>query len=311
MAASSTPAPSGVVREARVALPSGASIWYEVRGDARDPAVLLIMGHGSQAIEWPESLRAGLAAAGRYVIAYDNRDAGLSEDFTARWAAGERYSMADLAADGLALLDHLGVSRAHLVGFSLGGVLAQHLAADAPDRVASLLLMASSPAWEWAAGGVPADARYLSVLTPAPEDDRESCRAYIRRVRLAMAGHAFPYDPTDQEPLIERILERGYSPGRIRRQFRAARSGQRLAGAVQGVPVWLLHGDDDPVVPVPHIEALMAGYPDARFDCIPGLGHQPHPAVLERFLPEIVVFSAAREPTRRHGRHGMPPEGVD
>jgi pimeloyl-ACP methyl ester carboxylesterase len=275
------------IHEERVALPSGATIWYETRGDPQAPAVLLIMGHGSQGIEWPESFRNALAAAGRYVICFDNRDAGCSEDFEKRWEAGERYLLFDMVADILALLDHLSLQRPHVFGYSMGGVLAQHLAHPDTDRASSLILFASTPAWGQE-GLPPSEERYMSVLSPAPADDFESRVSYVERVWRSMCGSAYPYDAALLDPLLRRVIERGYSTGRLRRQFHAARNASRPRGKAPTVPTWVYHGDEDPVAPIEHAEVLCQRIPQAKLRLFPGLGHQPHPEVLAELLPEIL-----------------------
>jgi pimeloyl-ACP methyl ester carboxylesterase len=252
--------------------------------------VLLIMGHGSQGIEWPESFRNGLAAAGRYVICFDNRDAGLSEEFESRWEAGERYTLFDMVADIVALLDHLSLERPHVFGFSMGGVLAQHLAHPDTLRASTLTLMGSTPAW--GQGGLPPSTEhYRSVLSPSPADDFEARVEYVGRVWRVMCGSAYPYDASRLDPLIRRVVERGYSTGRLRRQFHAARGSSRPQGKAPAILTRVFQGDEDPVASVEHGRVLVERIPQAKLRIFPGLGHQPHPDVLAELLPEILAYT--------------------
>ena len=163
-------------------------IAYETFGDPADPAVLLVMGLGSQMINWPEELCERLAAAGLHVIRFDNRDAGRSTvlgevpapEFR-RVAAGEAeppYPLSDMAADAVGLLDHLGVERAHLVGASLGGMIAQRVAIDHPDRVLSLASIMSTTGER--SVGLPSEAAREVLLTRAPSDRDGYVEATLR-----------------------------------------------------------------------------------------------------------------------------------
>jgi len=262
-------------------------------GRAGAPAVLLIGGHGTQGIEWPDELVAALVGAGRRVVRYDHRDAGASTDCTAQWEAGYRYDIGDLAADGAQLVRALGLGPVHVVGYSLGGVIAQVLALAEPGLVTGLTLLSTSPAGR-GFGIEAAWPRYDAVLRPAPGPLPADRVAYLLRLWGAMAGHGYPLDPVTATRLAERVVARGWSADRIRRQLFAALDVVEdppdlapLAVPVRGVPVLVVHGDDDPVLPHSHGVAL-ADALRARLLTIPGLGHQLDPGVLVGLVPDIV-----------------------
>jgi pimeloyl-ACP methyl ester carboxylesterase len=268
-------------------------LWCAVDGPSGAPGVLLIGGHGTQGIEWPDELVAALVAAGRRVVRYDHRDAGASTDCTAMWDAGRHYSLSDLAADGAQLVRALDLSPVHVVGYSLGGVVAQLLALAEPALVSGLTLLSSSPAGR-GLGIEPPWPRYDAVLRPAPGPLPADRVAYLLRLWGAMAGHGYPLDLPAATRLAERVVARGWDANRIRRQLFAAfgvvddpPDVAPLAVTASGVPVLVVHGDDDPVLPHAHGVAL-ADELGARLVTVPGLGHQLDAGVLVGLVPAIV-----------------------
>jgi pimeloyl-ACP methyl ester carboxylesterase len=268
-------------------------LWCAVDGPVGAPAVLLVGGHGTQGIEWPEPFVAALVAAGRRVVRYDHRDAGESTDCTAAWEAGRHYDHSDLAGDAAQLVRALGLGSVHVVGYSLGGVVAQLLALTEPGLVSGLTLLSSSPAGR-GFGIEAAWPRYDAVLRPAPGPTPADRVAYLLRLWGAMAGHGYPLDVAGAARLAERVVGRGWDAGRIRRQLFAAFGVVEnppdlapLAAWASGAPVLVVHGDDDPVLPHAHGAAL-ADALGARLVTVPGLGHQLVAEVLVGLVPDIV-----------------------
>src|ERR1700754_284571 len=166
----------------RMATVGALDICYETFGDRQDPPLLLVMGLGTQMLGWPDAFCEALAARGFFVIRYDNRDAGRSTHFKGqrpptikqlllRDKAAAAYSLADMAADGAGLLDALGIERAHVAGASMGGMIAQLIAADHPDRVRSLASIMSNTGHRWK--GMPG-LRVYPIFLRRPASDRDA-----------------------------------------------------------------------------------------------------------------------------------------
>ena len=170
---------------------NGAVLCADTFGDPADPAVLLIMGAAGSMDRWEEPFCERLAAAGRYVIRYDHRDTGGSTTYP---PGKPGYTSDDLFADPLAILDHLGVERAHLVGLSMGGAIAQWIAIHSPERVRGLTLMSTSPVGHRRRAAA-ADVRRRPSREPPPEpdwDDREAAIAYLLEGERPYTGVARP-----------------------------------------------------------------------------------------------------------------------
>ncbi|WP_127507381.1 alpha/beta fold hydrolase [Actinoplanes solisilvae] len=259
-------------------------LWTERIGDPGDPAVLLIMGAGAQAVGWPDVLLGRLVGRGVQVIRFDHRDTGLSSvvDFDER-----PYAIADLAGDCLAILDAYGLASAHVVGASMGGMIAQWLGVHAAARVRSLTIVGSSPmghdpgpAWGRAWAGEPADpddlppptaefvAHVAADLPPGVESDVELFRVFNGAVR--------PFDEAGVRAMLERAWKRAVAPSAAGNHSRAGLTfaPDRLASlSAITAPTTVVHGDQDPVFPLAHGEALAAAIPGARLAVVPGMGH--------------------------------------
>jgi pimeloyl-ACP methyl ester carboxylesterase len=258
-------------------------IEYETFGEPNDPALLLIMGLGGQLIAWDESACRDLAERGLCVVRFDNRDAGLSTRFdefprTARLltallegdAVEPPYTLSDMAGDAVGLLDHLGIERAHVVGASMGGMIAQHLAFEYPDRVASLtsIMSTSGPG----AGSPTPEARaVLFAPTVFSRDDV---------IEQGVAGARITHGPIyfEEDRVRERIaaaFDRGHHPEGTARQLVAILAdGDRSArlGAITA-PTLVIHGAADPLVTPSGGEDTAARIPGARLEMIPDMGH--------------------------------------
>lgn len=286
-----------------VARTNGVELAYEILGDPVAPPLLLIMGLGAQLIDWPQEFCDLLAGQGLRVVRFDNRDAGLSTqlddlgvpDF-AGLMAGDRssvpYLLADLAADTAALLDALGISRAHVVGASMGGMVAQQLAVDRPGRVASLCSIMSTTGDRTVGRSTPEAA---ALLGRPPVSSREEVLA------AAVAGARVigsPGFPAAEEELLRRAAakyDRAYRPlGTLRQYAAVIASPDRTPGLRQmKVPTVVVHGEDDPLVDVSGGRATATAIPDARLLTVPGMGHDL-PRELWPRITEAIVENARR-----------------
>jgi pimeloyl-ACP methyl ester carboxylesterase len=278
---------------AQVTTASGVRLEYETFGAPGFPPVLLVMGFGSQLISWPREFCQHLADGGRYVIAFDNRDTGLSEKFPdapapvneiqAAASAGDLataralapYTLSDMADDGLGLLSALEIDQAHVVGASMGGFIAQTMAIERPERLLSLTSMMSStgePDY-----GQAAPESLAALLEPAPTE-RE---AYIDSSRRWLLWHSRRYpeaDPT--RAYAAEAFDRGIYPAGTTRQLAAMlASGSRATALAElTVPTLVIHGLDDTLIAPSGGERTAELIPGARLVLIPDMGHdRPRP----------------------------------
>jgi pimeloyl-ACP methyl ester carboxylesterase len=256
----------------------------EVAGPEHGPTVLLLAGLGSQRTEWPAELVDGLIAGGLQLVLVDNRDAGRSsalddrpgtrEDLQ-RWLAGEPfaipYTLADLAGDAVAVLDHLGVEDVHVVGRSMGGMVAQRLAVAHPQRVVSLVsLMATTGARDV---GQPWPEALAAMATPTPETRHEVIEAGVERARVTNSPSLF--DEARVRGRLEAAYDRAHRPEGTTRQLLAILAdGDRteLLGRVRA-PTLVIHGGADPLIDVSGGEATAAAIPDAQLLVLDRMGH--------------------------------------
>lgn len=277
---------------------------YDVAGDG--PPVLLIGGLGSQLISWDEQFREVLVSRGYTVIRYDNRDSGLSTILDEQGVpdllglllgvGGAPYLIDDMAQDALGLLDGLGIERAHLIGLSLGGMIAQILALRHPERVASFVAALSGPAGRPEA--LPAPAVIDALLQPPGSDFDERVAGAVA-VRGALAGEGSGFDPIDAERRARLQIARAYQPAGTMRQAAAVlgtRNHMRELGGVR-VPALVIHGELDPLVPYASARAAADAIPDSTFVGIPNLGHD---------LPAGVALSLIEKITEFHSSLALP-----
>ena len=226
-------------------------LCVETVGDRADPAILLVMGAGASMDWWQDDFCARLAAGPRYVIRYDHRDTGQSTSYP----PGEPgYTGDDLVADAAALLAVLGVRRAHVVGQSAGGALAQLVALDHPACVASLTLVATSPA------GPDPD-------LPPRSDEAGAANA---------ASRSRPFDAQQTRALCARVVERTTNMESSTKNAYAAEGSDRWRERLGGldVPTLVVHGTEDPLFPLGHGEALAREIPGAELLVLEGAGHE-------------------------------------
>ena len=271
---------------------SGAGL--DSRGQPR-PVALLIMGLGMQLTAWPPALVQALAAAGYRVVRFDNRDAGLSQHFDAlgtpsllwaglkyrlNWRIKPPYSLQDMAADALGVLDALQIERAHVVGVSMGGMIAQRLALLAPGRVLSLSSLMSSSG----ARGLPearSDITRIMLTRPANKSTEAAIEHSVRLFK-AIGSPGFPEPEADLRERVSAAARRSFYPQGIVRQMLAVMADRTRAAALAevAVPTLVLHGKSDPLVPFACGEDTARRIPGARLAGLDGLGHDLPPGAI-------------------------------
>jgi pimeloyl-ACP methyl ester carboxylesterase len=269
---------------------------YETIGDRGDPALLLVMGLGMQLINWDREFCEGLAERGFHVIRFDNRDAGLSTKIDApvpnvmRAMAGlpihAPYLLHDMADDSFGLLDQLDIKRAHVVGVSMGGMIAQTMAIHRPDRVLSLGSLLSTTGDRRV--GTP-KLRVWSVLMRRAPQERDAYIDYFVRV-FRMIGS--PRYPVEEERIREQAAatyDRCHYPAGTARQLAAIlASGSRTAALRRlEVPTVVIHGKNDPLVPFRAGVATARAIPGAELVALPGMGHDLPRQLWPRFMDAI------------------------
>jgi pimeloyl-ACP methyl ester carboxylesterase len=245
---------------------NGVELEYETTGEPGDPAMLLIMGLGAQLIDWPDQLCADLAGHGYFVIRYDNRDAGLSTGMDGP------YQLADLAADAIGLLDALGIARAHLVGASMGGMIAQQATIDHPDRVRSLCSIMSTTGDPSVGRSTPAG---TAALLRPPAANREAAIAGGIAAGRILGSIGFGASEEALRRRAERKYDRAYRPEGTHRQLAAIYAAPDRTEALRRVtvPTVVIHGELDPLIDVSGGRATAAAIPGAEFVVLPGVGH--------------------------------------
>ncbi len=282
-------------RGTRHAVIGGLSIAYRVFGEsAPGEPWILIRGLGTQMIEWAPALIEGLVERGSPVAVFDNRDTGLSSGFEDRGTEAAAYPLLDMAGDVVGLLDHLGWARANILGASMGGMIAQLVAAREPERVCSLVSVMSSSGRPGLAAATPEAARVLTAAPPAGSsvDDKIELMLAGRRV---LGGCGFPVSDDERRAQVRQAIERAWRPDGVVRQLRAVMaSGSRLEDLARiRVPALVIHGDDDCLLPLEHGVDTAAAIPGARLEVIAGMGHEIPVTLVPRLLGILDSFRAA------------------
>lgn len=281
--------------------PAGLDIVYQRVGNSDAPAVLLIMGIAAQSIHWPDAFCHALVNHGLQIIRFDNRDSGLSTHLNDAPApnlpavlAGDRssvsYTLSDMAADAVGLMDYLGFGKAHVVGASMGGQIAQTMAIEHPDRVRSLISMMSTTG-------------NLQVGQPSPEVLREvfsGPRAVTReeviqqmiRAARAVGSPGYPSDENEIAVRAGRAYDRCYDPvGTARQAIATVASGDRTERLRHlKVPTLVIHGLADRMCNVSGGRATAEAIPDAELILIEGMGHDLAPGLRPQVAAHIAEF---------------------
>lgn len=277
---------------------------YQSVGSERDPALLLIMGLGGQLIHWPDEVVERLCQQGFRVIRFDNRDVGLSSwkrpepainlgyevlRYRLGLTLGAPYHLRDMAGDALGLMDALGIGDFHVLGASMGGMIAQHLADMAPQRVRSLTLVMTSSG----AQGLPAPSdSLLHLLARREADSREQA---LQQQADLLAALGSPSVRDDREALLEQAriaYDRAFKPVGVERQLLAILaepSRVEMLNRLQ-VPTLVVHGTADPLLPVMHGVHVAAHIRGAELKLIPGLAHRFQEAFKEPLLAAVLPY---------------------
>ncbi|RVX44050.1 pimeloyl-ACP methyl ester carboxylesterase [Nonomuraea polychroma] len=274
---------------------NGIDIAYETFGSPAGRPLLLIMGLGAQLIHWNEEFCRLLAEQGHHVVRFDNRDAGLSTHFHDKGVpeagAPAPYLLDDLADDAACLMDALAWPAAHVVGASMGGMIAQTLAIRHPERVLTLTSIMSTPGTEVA----PPTAEALAVLMATPPADRDGVLEQALRTWSVIGSPGYELDREWITTLAGTAYDRCFDPAGTARQLAAIMaSGSRTESLTQvKAPTLVLHGEADPLVPVAGGQATAAAVPGARLVTYPGMGHDLPRALWPDIATEITKLTSA------------------
>jgi len=254
-------------------------IEYQTFGEPAGEAVLLINGLGSQMTRWPEAFCERLVRRGLAPIRFDNRDTGLST-----WCEGQAYAVDDMAADGAAVLDAAGRRKAHIVGVSMGGMIAQVFAANYPDRTLSLTSIMSNT------GNPDLPPPNVALLNTRPLDpgDPGFIADAVARAE-AIGSPSYPWPPGALAERARAEADRAFNPPGVRRQMDAigASGDRRPKLATITAPTMVLHGDADPLAPVAGARDTAANIAGAELRIVPGMGHDLPPALYDIFVDAI------------------------
>lgn len=290
---------------------NGINLEYEIGGPEDGEAMLLIMGTAGQLTLWPAGFYERLIEKGYRVIRYDHRDVGLSDKLAflgeadipgviAAVSAGRKahvgYSLDDLAADAVGLLDALGIERAHIVGGSMGGMVAQLVAANHPEHVLSLTSMMSTSANPELAPPAPEVMAHMTTPPPDPAVDREGFLDKMMSNEKLIGSPAYPSDEAVMRAQMSSNLDRCHYPSGFLRHYAAILAAPDRRPKLRSItaPSLVIHGEDDPLVPVEGGRDTAANIPNAELLVIPGMGHN---------LPEQ-LFDTLVDAIDRNARRG-------
>ena len=290
-----------VVNKSGKAPVNGIEIYYETFGESQNPAILLIMGLDAQCVIYGDNVIKPLVEAGFYVIRFDNRDIGLSTWLNDKWHRSKPYKLEDMAKDSVELLDFLQIKHAHIIGVSMGGMIAQHIAIEYPEKVLSLTSIMSSgytlnPA-------VVKDFKLKLLVRSIPflikrfyiknkySNHKITVGSYVATYRF-LRGNRFPFDEAYFREVFTESIERrkGQNPRARFQQFCAiVASGSRLEKLHKiQAPTLVIHGTADPLVNPKHAEIYAPLIPHSKLLMIEGMGHELPKGALEEVLPVII-----------------------
>jgi pimeloyl-ACP methyl ester carboxylesterase len=288
----------------------GVTLCYETFGDPSDPTALLIMGLGTQMVAWQESFCLELAGRGLHVVRFDNRDSGHSTHLQGapptiaqllrRSRRAAHYTLADMADDAAGLLSELELAPAHVIGASMGGMIAQTLAARHPEKVRSLVSIMSNTGSRLT--GQPALRIYSVFLRRAP-DERDAFIAHMERLFAAIGSPSLPRDLDDIRELAALSYDRDHDHEAAGRQLAAIIAAGNRTAQLRTIkaPTLVIHGSADPLVGPSGGRATARAIPGAKLTIIEGMGHDLPRAVWPRLIDAIAEHGAlAGGAPRRH-----------
>jgi pimeloyl-ACP methyl ester carboxylesterase len=283
---------------------NGLDIYYESHGDAAAEPILLIMGLGAQMTRWSPDFIAALTAAGHRVVVFDNRDVGLSEKLDAagppdmKAVAGAlmggaappvAYTLQDMAADAAGVLDGLGIERAHIVGASMGGMIAQLVAADYPGKTLSLTSIMSTTGNPGLPRATPEAMARLNTPAPDPNTDLEG---FLDSAVTGAKVMAQKYPPDEAAVRAQSLADfkRSYYPVGFQRQYAGIMASPDRRPKLKTItaPTVVIHGDADPLVPVAGGRDTAENIPGAELIIVEGVGHEIPTAVQDQFVAGIL-----------------------
>jgi pimeloyl-ACP methyl ester carboxylesterase len=279
---------------------NGVELCVEGFGAPADPAILLVMGAAASMLSWEDEFCERLAGS-RFAIRYDHRDTGRSVSYE---PGAPPYTLRDLVADAVGLLDTFGLDRAHLVGMSMGGAIAQIVALDHPDRVASLTLISTCPAApgpddpDLPTMSEEARTRFNEVGEP-DWSDRSAVINYIVDFECACAARSRPFDEAAMRDLAARIFDRTVNIASSMTNHFVMNGGDRWRSRLGEVraPTLVVHGTEDPVLPFGNAAALVSEIPGARLLTLDQTGHELPRAVWDVAVPAILRHTSGRKPS--------------
>jgi pimeloyl-ACP methyl ester carboxylesterase len=284
-----------------VALSDGASTDVHVSGPDDGPAVLLVCGLGQQRTHWPPEALAALHEAGYRTVCVENRDVGRGHVHEGTpfdlpraddgWPRSP-YTLARMAADHVEVLDHLGIDRAHVLGVSMGGMIAQHVALTAPERTASLVSVMSTTGARGV--GQPTERAKPALTSIPPHGDLDAYVTYQVELQ-AIIGTPGEAEPERAAARARVAFARGVHEWGSARQLLAIRGDGDRTAELAGLraPTLVLHGEEDPLIDVSGGHATAAAIPGARLVTVPGWGHDLPVSFLDRLLPPVLDHLAA------------------
>ena len=280
---------------------NGLQLEYESLGDREAPPVLLIMGLGAQLIRWPDAFCQGLLNGGYRVIRYDNRDVGLSSKLSGRAKLGQEaarallglpgrppYTLFDMADDAVGLLDALSVPSAHVIGVSMGGMIGQILAARHAARVRQFVSIMSTSGSRSLPG--PSLALRLQLLKPAPKNDLSARINHLMTVMRMIGSVTYPRNEEILRAQVTRELARSDHPAGFLRQLAAILGSPSRLPLLSSIkaPTLVIHGSDDPLIPVAAAHDLKRRIPNAELEILPGMGHELPAALCAQVITRIL-----------------------
>jgi len=280
---------------------NGVDLCYDTFGAPQNPAMLLIMGLGAQMIRWQDAFCEQLATNGYFVIRFDNRDVGKSTKFEETGVpnifslllevqqgkvVSAPYTLAEMAEDAVGLLDVLKIKTAHVVGVSMGGMIAQTMTINYPERVQTLTSIMSTTGNPELPQPKP---EALMILQQTPPSDRDEFIEYTVKGQKILSGPHYPLDEAYLRDLAARTFDRSYYPQGTARQLTAILASGSRKDALKNVqtPTLVIHGDADPLVPIEGGKDTAASVPGAQLAIINGMGHDIPPKVAPKIIELI------------------------